>query len=146
MYMIISKKKEYDRQTQMQNQMRNQIFSTMNQLQKELFEVFKNQSYNDLRHIENYKNIRLYDFEMDNKTVIYKFSLLKDDSNKKIATYFLKEIKRQMNSDIISAQHELASIDYEYFMTCYPLLFRGLYIVSVSDLGLPELIISVVCK
>lgn len=140
-------KKEYDRQTQIQNQIRNQAYNTMYQLQQELYEVFSGHSYSYLHNIDSYKSIRIYDFEMDSMTGMnYKFALLKEEPSKKIATHFLKEIKRQMDSDIVLTQHELASIDCEYFMTCYPLLFRGLYIVSLSDIGLAEIIISVVCK
>lgn len=135
---------EWDNRVRMQKRIQFRVWDMAEQMSIELFEAFKNQTYDGLKRIDSYRNIRYFGYKSANDGYKYQFALAKEDSSKKISSVFLRRVQEQMNYDIVTIQREFIFIyGYDYLINTYPYLAYGIWVTAVEDRGMPELIITV---
>ena len=122
------------------------IYNFMFAMRTDLFEAFQNRHYSHLCPIKNIRDIRITDYSYSQKIGwTYMFQLSKTASeNDKIARTFLIDIKSNMNKDIASAQKELFHFwGNQYFLSFYPFLANGVYVMDIKDMGGTDVLITV---
>lgn len=118
------------------------IAEMMYQMADELYEAFHANNYN-LAPVTTAQSIRLRGYRMVNGEFVYLFSIDKK-SSEKTASVLLQKTQHDMNRDIASAQRRILYHNgYNYLFTVYPFLAYGIYVASVQDFGLAEVIITV---
>lgn len=120
------------------------IWDMMGQMQIDLYQAFQNHTYANLAPIQTPLTIRIFTFKKENDTFLYKFTLAKS-SDIKLPFVSLQGIHLNMNTDIASVQRQLLyAYGYEYLVYHYPYLAQGIYVTNVEELGLSDIIITVV--
>lgn len=127
-----------------QKQVRDALIAEfMHEMTFDLYEGFKNHSYYILEPIHTPDAIRIHDYTLYNDCIIYHFSLDKKSLGK-TAAIVLEKLQQNFNLDLYSAQRNIIQqFGYDYLQLKHPFLYYGIYVVDVSDLGGPEIIISV---
>lgn len=122
------------------------IFNFMFSMRTDLFEAFHDKHYSHLYTITSVHDIRMEGYNYSKQIGwTYMFLLSKKTSeNEKIARTFLSDIRANMNTDISSTQKELQNFwGNQYFLSFYPFLANGVYVMDVKDIGTADLIITV---
>jgi hypothetical protein len=130
-------KQEYNKKEKLsrQQELNARVYNIMRECAKNLFEALGSHSYPKLQKIVNPQSFRNYDYQIIKGVVMYRYTLPKQ-SPERLPVVVLNNIQENMNRDIASMSHDIAScMGYDYLNEAYPLLANGIYVVAISDCG-----------
>lgn len=124
--------------------MHNFIYSMMQKMTYDLFEVFQYQRYPRLEQVRTVADIRISNYKIQKNKVLYCFKIDKKTAEQ-LMSCEISQILTNTNTDISSHRvrlfHLYGTNIYQYF----PFLARGIRVVAVKDLGLDvEIIVETV--
>lgn len=118
------------------------INTMMHQMTIDLYRAFHAHSYS-LCPIKTVESIRLYNWKKQNGFYFYQFAIDKRTPDR-IATFQLRQMEKDMNTDICSARHNILYFDgAEYLYYTFPFLYHGIKVTSVQDSGSTYVIVTV---
>lgn len=119
------------------------ICDMANQMTVDLYTAFQVHDYNPLAPIVTPQSIRFIKYIIRDGRYLYQFALDKKSCDKIIA-YLLDELQQKMNYDIAAAQRQLINLyGYDNVYLIYPFLYHGIYVVSIQDLKISSVVITV---
>ena len=112
------------------------VYSLMLVIQEALFDILAHRDIEHIKTIRAAADIRIIDYRVVNDAFIYIFEIEKKDIYSKVSNYALEQLRRRMNSDIYRRQQQIMRIyGVEFLMINYPLLYYGIYILKIKDVG-----------
>lgn len=118
------------------------LYDMVNQMTIDLYEALHAQN-NTLESLKTPQAIRFIRCFKRGNSYQYQFTIDKKSCDK-IPAVLLGEIQDKMNSDIASTQRNLINLfGYDYVYMTYPFLYHGIYIVSIQDLKVSSVVITV---
>lgn len=111
------------------------IYSMMQKMVYDLFEVFQHQRYTGLEQVRTVGDIRISSYQIIRNTIYYKYKLDKK-TKEQLTKGEIFKIINDMNNDISTHAVRLAHQYGQYFGQIFPFLAQGIKVVAVKDLGL----------
>lgn len=142
---VHSKIEQQQMQQRILDQQRMNILDAMYEMAQELYTAWNESHFGNLVKINNPRIIRVDDFRSTSKGILYFFRISKESATNVIPFVALEQIKKNMNTDIASAQKQLSYYvgDYATFQYMYPFLSNGIYVMDLKDLNDGDILLSV---
>lgn len=115
--------------------MHNLIYSLMQKMAYDLFEVFQYQRYPRLEQVRTVADIRISNYIFSKNKILYCFRLDKKTAEQ-LMNFEISKVLNDMNADICSHRARLFHLYGTNIYQHFPFLAHGIRVTAVKDLGL----------